>query len=48
MKNRILQESDSYLSHLAGIKGGQLRSRQSEVTSDDGKYFRTRKKELSV
>jgi hypothetical protein len=28
MKNRTLQGGDSYPSHLAGIKGGQLRSRQ--------------------
>jgi hypothetical protein len=30
MKNRTLQGGDSYPSCLAGIKGGQLRSRQKD------------------
>jgi hypothetical protein len=43
MKNRILQGGDSYPGHLAGIKGGQLRSHQfsSEVRRTQETEYQT-------
>jgi hypothetical protein len=42
MKNTTLRGDDSYPSRLAGIKGGQLRSRQFRRSSEveEGQYER--------